>query len=803
MSPADVNPGDVPPGAPGMEPRWTSAAKSGVGTAGSSASRLWFALSHGILNEVYYPRIDLACTRDCGFLVTASDYFSEEKRDALSDICMEEDGVPVFKLVNTARDKRYRITKTIMADPFRESVLQDIRFEAMDDDLADYRLHVLLAPHLVNQGAHNTAWIDDYKGHGLLMASGTNGYSLALAASVPWLARSAGYVGTSDGWQTLHRGEGVNSNWRRAADGNVALAGTFDLSGSAGHALVTLGFGLRPEEAALNAIASLQQGIEPARSRVKQIWQGWQSGLEPLDVQSLSETTSYRTSTSVLASHRTGAFTGGAIASLSTPWGFNKGDNDLGGYHLVWPRDLVETAGGFLAAGSPADARGILDYLAAIQEKDGHWAQNNWIDGHPYWDGIQMDETAFPILLYDMLNRTGCLGEADPARFQPMLEGAASFVLRNGPVTDEDRWEEDAGYSPFTLAVEIAALLAAADAMDDAGKPAAAAFLRETADGWHSELDDWTFATGSDLAAKLGIEGYYVRIGPGDIEDSAGLSANVPIKNRSAQEAALSAKMLLSPDALALVRFGLREANDPRMISTVKAIDALLKRDLPNGPYWYRYNNDGYGEHEDGSAFDGTGVGRLWPLLTGERAHYEIAAGRPEKARLMLRALELSAGPGGVLPEQIWDCADQAEKELFYGKPSGSAMPLVWAHGEHIKLLRSLRDGKVFDTPPQTVERYCVRKTTSNKRFWRLNHQRKTIAPGQVLRVEMLDLSSIKWSFDKWATSSEDHTTDPGLALHYIDLPTESLPAGTEIRFRQAQIGEPWADKDFLVTVKG
>ncbi|WP_448953648.1 glucan 1,4-alpha-glucosidase [Labrys neptuniae] len=793
---------DTPPGAPGMEPRWTSAAKSGIGTAGSAASRVWFALSHGILNEVYYPRIDLACMRDCGLLVTAADYFSEEKRDADSTTRMEVDGVPIFELANTARDGRYRITKTILADPFRDTLLQDIRFEALKGELDDYGLHVLLAPHLVNQGSHNTAWVDDYKGHGLLMASGSYGYSLALAASVPWHARSAGYVGFSDGWQTLKNGAGVNDAWRRAENGNVALTGTLDLGGSGGRVLLTLGLGLRPEEAALNAIASLQQGLEPARNRVREIWQGWQAGLEALDTISPIKGTSYRISTAVLAAHRTGAFTGGAIASLSTPWGYNKGDNDLGGYHLVWPRDLVETAGGYLAAGSPADARGILDYLAAIQEGDGHWAQNNWIDGHPYWDGIQMDETAFPILLYDMLARAGALTAADARRFQSMLERAASFVLRAGPVTDEDRWEEDAGYSPFTLAVEIAALLAGADAMDAAGRPDAATLLRETADMWHAELDDWTFATDTDLARSLDIPGYYVRIGPGDIEDGPGLGGNVAIKNRSAQEAVLSAKMLLSPDALALVRFGLRAADDPRMVATVKAIDHLLRRDLPDGPYWYRYNNDGYGEHEDGSAFDGTGVGRLWPLLTGERAHYELAAGRPEEARRLLAALEASAGPGGQLPEQIWDSADLPEHELLLGQPTGSAMPLVWAHGEHIKLLRSLRDGAVFDTPPQTVERYLSAKITTNRRFWRLNHQRRTIAAGQILRIELADLSAVRWSFDTWESHEEGRTHDAGLALHVLDLPTARLPEGSEIRFRLADLGGPWPEIDYLVTVK-
>ncbi|MFP3581742.1 hypothetical protein SB659_19475, partial [Arthrobacter sp. SIMBA_036] len=90
---------------------------------------------------------------------------------------------------------------------------------------------------------------------------------------------------------------------------------------------------------------------------------------------------------------------GAIIASLSIPWGSSKGDDDLGGYHLVWTRDLVETAGGLLAAGAHADALEVLDYLVATQEADGHWVQNSWLDGRPYWKGIQMDETAFPILL--------------------------------------------------------------------------------------------------------------------------------------------------------------------------------------------------------------------------------------------------------------------------------------------------------------------------------------------------------------------------------------------------------------------
>ena len=132
----------------------------------------------------------------------------------------------------------------------------------------------------------------------------------------------------------------------------------------------------------------------------------------------------------------------------------------------MWPRDLVQIAGGLLAAGAADQARAVLEYLVAVQEADGHWVQNSWLDGRPYWKGVQLDETAFPILLFDMLLRTGAIKKADIVRYDAMIEAAAGYIVRNGPATPQDRWEEDAGYSPFTLAAEIAALLAAADAMD-------------------------------------------------------------------------------------------------------------------------------------------------------------------------------------------------------------------------------------------------------------------------------------------------------------------------------------------------
>lgn len=793
----------VAQGAPGIPARWTSSAKSGVGTALSTKSPLWFTISHGILNEIYYPRLDSACTRDMGLIVTGpGGYFSEEKRDAVHAVEPFEDGVPGYRLTNTAADGAYRIEKRIITDPKRPVLLQETSFTALKGSAADYRVYALLAPHLVNAGMGNTAWVGEHKGQRVLFATG-RGVSLALCSSLPWGVGTAGYVGFSDGWQQLRHGGALDPSCQRAEDGNVALTGEIGFPAGKTTALLALGFGASPQEAADLALASLKQGFEPAAETYVETWRKFQAGLEKLDRHAASGLNTYRVGTAVLASHLSIARPGAAVASLSIPWGFSKGDDDLGGYHLIWPRDLVETAGGFLAAGDGRQALQILTYLRSIQQPDGHWPQNCWSDGTAYWPGIQMDECAFPLLLADALRRAGHLPRARLADFLPMIESAASYVVRNGPVTGEDRWEEDAGYSPFTLAVEIAALLAAADMLEAAGKSEPANYLRETADCWNDRIERWTYVTGTELCAREGVEGYYVRIAPRDAVGAASPKDGfVPIKNRPPGDTDRPAEAIISPDALALVRFGLRAADDPRILNTVKAIDAELRCELPQGPVWYRYTGDGYGEHEDGSPFDGTGKGRAWPLLAGERAHYELAAGRKDKARELLETFERSAGVGGLLPEQVWDSADMPEKELWRGMPSGSAMPLVWAHAEHIKLLRSLRDGAVFDMPPQGVERYIKGGTVSPFRIWRFNNKIRSISPGKMLRVELSAPGVVHWSSDKWLTVRDDHTTENAFGVHLVDLPVNRLEPGSTIVFTFFwPEGRRWENVDFTVSI--
>ncbi|MGH7583475.1 MAG: glycoside hydrolase family 15 protein, partial [Gemmatimonadales bacterium] len=464
---------------------------------------------------------------------------------------------------------------------------------------------------------------------------------------------------------------------------------------------------------------------------------------------------------------------------------------------------LVEIAGGFLAAGAFEDVRAILGYLRSTQESDGHWAQNMWLDGTPYWNGVQMDETALPVLLVDLAQRDGGLPEPEAPRYWPMVRAAAGYILRNGPVSPQDRWEEDAGFSPFTVGAEIAALLAAADLAERCDELPVAKFLRETADCWHGCIDRWMYARDTDLAHRVGVDGYYVRVAPlVDEENVSRMQASIPVCNVPNDTASSRACDLVSPDALALVRFGMRSADDPRIINTVRVIDALLKVDLPGGPAWHRYNGDGYGEHPDGSPFDGTGQGRAWPLLTGERGHYALAAGQIAEARRLLTAMEHFTSDGGMLPEQSWDTADLPERELFFGQPAGSAMPLVWAHAEYVKLRRSLRDGAVFDLPPQPVRRYLVDRIHANRMIWRFSHKIRTLPHGIVLRIETMAPARVHWTVDDWHTVNDSATRDTGLGVHVVDLPLAGASNGTMIRFTLywPEV-DRWEGRDFDVQV--
>ncbi len=788
------------PGRPGIPPRWTSSAKSGVGTALSDTSRVWFTISHGILNEVYYPRVDQACIRDLGLIVTdGASFFAEEKRDCEVVVESLEDGVPAFLLTSVHRGGRFRILKRVIADPRSCSVLMQIRLEDLAGGL---RLFALAAPHLVNAGAHNSGWRGDYKGRGMLFAHGAKTH-LAMAADQPFIASSVGFVGASDGWGQLFRDHRLIEQYDTATDGNIAL--TAELAkGPDGASVLALGFGRSSAEAGYHALDSLQTPFETILNDYAAGWRSWQASLRSLERRARGHNL-YRVSTAVLRSHEDPTFPGGFIASLSIPWGFSKSDDDLGGYHLVWPRDLCETGGALLACGGDSHVRRILRYLRATQESDGSWQQNFWLDGTPFWRGLQLDECAFPVLLLDMAWRSGALRFPDLPPYWPMVRKAAAFVMLNGPRTRQDRWEENAGYTPFTLAVAVASLLAAAEIAEALEVEAAPALFRDTADAWNEQIEDWVYVRDTPLARESGVAGYYIRIAPEAGGDGGpDPHGQVPVRNHEAGDCVVSADALVSTDALALVRFGLRAPNDPRILDTVAVIDKVLKVDLPQGPGWHRYNFDGYGEKADGRPFDGVGVGRVWPLLAGERAHYALAAGRRVEAEALLATIEAQTSSGGLMPEQVWDGPPIPSRELAPGAPSGSAMPLVWAHAEYVKLLRSLTDGAVFDMPPHTTRRYLHGGHQARCRPWREDAPVAAIPAGRVLRLDFAQPTMVLYTRDDWGTQADAKTKDTGLGLFVAEIGTEGMTAGQRIVFTWRDAGTgAWRGRNFEVAIAG
>ncbi len=774
--------GLLAPGAPGIAPTWSSSDKDAVGTSHYS-SRVWFTIGHGILNEVYWPHVDRPQIRDLGFIVADdAGFWSEVKRDATQEVRSEAPGVPAITAVHT--HPRYELTLRICADDHADVVRIEARLEDRRDP-ADparaahpLRLYPLLAPHLGFSGTVDRAWAGEHKGRPMLFAqNGT--WTLALASDPMPLRQAVGYVGVSDGWQDFAANGRMTWTYGRTEAGNAA--GMSEIALEAGVAQLVLAFGMRFEEAGLAARAALAVHFEGAWDEYLENWQRFvRTIVDPPADLPVADRDLYLTSASVLRSHQDRTQPGATVASLSIPWGNAR--NDLGGYHLVWSRDLVESAGAFVALGAIATARRTLAYLVASQEPDGHWAQNQWVDGVPYWNGLQLDEAAYPVLLAGavssraahMHGRTGPHAEAfehllTETALDTMIARAARFIARTGPATGQDRWEENAGLTTSTLAPVVAALVVAAGHL-----PApAAAYALELADDWNASIEDWTFVRGSRLAREHGVDGHYVRIASPDVLAGAPLSTPVPVRNRPPDASSVPADEMVGTDFLALVRFGLRRPDDPRIVASLAVADALLRTDTPSGPVWHRYTGDGYGEHEDGSAYDGTGIGRGWPLLVGERGHYEIDAGRD--ARPYLAAMRRMASGGGMLPEQVWDAAPIPSRGLLCGRPTGSAMPLAWAHAEYVKLVRSIALGHAIDRPEAAWHRYHGVAPAATRACWRFTAPRPSMPAGRTLRLEVMAPARVRWSVDDRGTWADLEARDTGLGVWVADVPESAL----------------------------
>jgi glucoamylase len=797
----DMNPpvNSVAFGAPGIEPRWTSSAKEGLGTAYHTSCRVWFTLSHGIVNEIYYPTVDQPNTRDFQFLISDGETFChEEKRHLDHRIEYPEQDSVFCCLTNSEPNGRYRLIKHILADPHRSVVLMHIKLEVLDESLrGKLRLYALLAPHLARQGAGNSGWCSEIGGSTLLHAE-HKGVHLVMGCTGGFSRRSIGYVGASDGWLDLMENFKMDWEFRAAGHGNIALTGEIVPQDPF---TVAIAFGESSQSTVAKLMQSLAEPFEVHREAYVRQWQ--RTVVKPkfdFSGQTSDGGHMYRLSRCILLAHEDKTFQGALVASMSIPWGETKGDDDLGGYHLVWTRDLVQSATALLASGQTGTPLRALIWLAAIQGTDGRFPQNSWINGNAYWSGIQLDEIAAPILLAWHLHREGVvLGQFDPS---VMIFRAAGYLIRQGPVTAQERWEETAGYSPSTLARVIAGLVCAAEFAKQRNEAGTADFIMQYADWLAAHAEEWTVTTAGELVE--GCRRHYIRINPTDPE------APDPHANPNTTMLAVAnsgglhpARNVIGGDFLDLVRLGIRAADDPLVRDSITVLDRLLKRDLPQGPGWRRYNGDGYGQKEDGSAFDGTGVGRSWPILTGERGHYELAAGHDPKP--FIAAMEKFANKGGMISEQLWDAEDLAEKGMRRGLPTGAAMPLCWAHAEYISLVRSAHDGVCFERVEPAFQRYVVNPVRHMYEMWSARHSIRRMPPGQILRLIVAADTTILWSTNDWASTNKAEATHiSALNVWFANLPTENCSDDSVIEFTFFwKAAQRWEDRNYSVVVSG
>ncbi len=784
-------------GKPGLPPNWSSARKQGVGTACSEQSKVWFTIANGIVTEVYYPTIDTANTKDIQFLVTDGvSFFEEERRDTSSKIEYIDESALAYRVTTTSRSGRYRIIKRIVTDPSGQTLIINATFELLGEKSRNLRLFILSAPHIKNRGSGNYGRVWRVDGRSYLLACREDIW-MALTASLPFKRASAGYVGYSDGWQDISKHYGMTHEFDCVDDGNIALTAEIDISRKRSFTLA-LSFGSGEGDVILEAEKSLKRGYRTIEKRYVNGWKRYHSTFEDLSEEGFDGGRLCRISAMILKAHEDKTHRGAVIASPSVPWGETAGDDASGGYHLVWPRDLCKIAFGFMAMSDLKAPVRIMDYLRCTQEADGHWPQNFWLNGSPYWEGIQLDEVAFPIILAWRLKKMGLLKKD----LYTMVKRAAAFLLQEGPITEQERWEENTGFSPSTLAVEIAALACAAHWAKEKGEERESRYLFEISDYWAARVEDWTFTDCGCIFPDH--PEHYQRIAsfaPEELEVS-GLVCQLftPIKNLpDEQHMSSRACAVVDGGFLELVRYGVRSPEDSHVEKTIPVVDKLLRVDTPNGPVFHRYNNDGYGEKENGTPFEGTGVGRAWPLLTGERGMYELIAG--SNPDLYIKAIEAFANEGGMLPEQVWDSDDISDKKLFKGKGTGSATPLAWAHAEYIKLLRSRRDRGGCDVVPEVYERYVKHGITSNLTAWKVNKPVMRASATHTLRIVSHEAGKIVWSADGWISKGQERLLPTGLGVYYHDFGADILKAGTTLTFTFHYNNDRWEGKDYEVDI--
>lgn len=725
------------------------------GTAPGARSKLWYTLADGNLSEVFFPFLDRVALHELRFFVSAGGSPPvDDAADGDHAVSWLLPGVPAFRVDTTHHE--YRLTKEFFSDPEENAMLIAVDFTP---ELPDLRLYMQASAHWQPGTGGNFASVIDTHPPALLMHQ----QDTWICIVGPFSRATVGYFRSSDLQVDLHDGDGqLTYTYDEAGPGNVAVGAEIGIR--AGSFQIAIGFAHSRADAEEIARAALQKGAGSTRQAFELAWRAQPEIPRALGQVSGDEGALARASLALLHCLEDKSYAGAFVAAPAAPWGENNHDGDHV-YHLVWPRDLCRIATALLDSGDSDAALRAFRHLQKHQRSDGSWHQNWFLDGTPHWQSSELDQVALPVLLAWRLGVAGCL-DHDP--YPTMVRPAAQYLIREGPSTQLDRWEDAGGLSPSTLAACIAALVVASEFAHDAGEHVAASHLRAVADYWNDRVETWCSLP----------SGQYVRLGTNpDQRPTDGAVA---------------------PEFLELVRYGLRRPKDDRVLRSLQGVDMSLKVGLPAGSSWRRYVGDRYGEHEDGSPWDRGGRGRAWPVLTGERARHFFAMGL--SAAEMVRSLEGFAGQGLMLPEQLWDGPDIPARHLQFGRPSGSACPLGWAHAEYLELLVTIALAGFPDIVTPARRRYTEGVALEPAFVWSHRHQITKIASGRALRVQLPRPGAVHYTFDDWKSYRDVEAVDTTLGVWVADVPCQKLPPGTDFSWT-AHYVTGWEGKNYALSV--
>ncbi len=731
------------PGAPGALSHFDLARKDCLGTARNSTSKVWYTVAGGVLSDVYYPTVDNTNVETLQYVVTDGTTFTDlQTRDMTSVVeAIADSGGMACRVTSTAKTGRYQVVTDYFTDPGRNTLIMRVKLTSLGKPKPKqpvYRLYVRFDA-TVNgnggggpgNGGADSATIDGSTGHPVLVSSdpvtATNAANRDYAEPVyaaldgSFTEAASGFVGSdSDGLVQLDSNHSLGPIDTDAHGGNVVQTARVALAG--GNGVLALGFGASQAAAVGAAEGSL--GADPG-AVLDAYAKGWRAydatltklpnklaGLKNKPTDALRD--AYYVSANVLKASEDKTFPGAIVASLASPWGQAVSAGDpantyFGSYREVFARDLYEAWTGLLADGDLATARDATLFLFERQQlPDGSMPRNSLVNGKTAPDsfGTQLDEVAYPILMAYQLGLT------DPSLYANHVKPAANYLVAHGPASGSERWEEQAGYSPSTIAAEIAGLVAAGELARANGDTAAASIWLGVADDWQRSIKGWTVTTNGPLADHP----YFIRLsktGDPNAAISYGVGNGGPT---------LDQRAVIDAGFLELVRLGALPAADRDIVASLPVVDATIESITPSGPGWHRYNGDGYGDRaSDGRPWapSGQGTGHLWPVLSAERAEQALAAGDAATAASLLQGMQAFASGVGLIPEQDWELPDLAASAFGTdptiasigfqnGDAAGSASPLTWSAASFVRLAADLVAGRNVALPAATHARYVA-----------------------------------------------------------------------------------------------